>query len=320
MHVLVTGGAGFIGHHVCMALLRRGDRVTCVDNFNDFYAPAIKENNVAQLEREGKDLFSLKRSDITDEKAVMRIMEQGRFDAVIHLAAWAGVRPSIEKPLLYQEVNVRGTTILLEACRRFGPKRFVFASSSSVYGNRKNVPFRETDNVDNPISPYAATKKAGELICYTYHHLHRMDVTCLRYFTVYGPGQRPEMAIHKFTRLIKNGRPIPMFGDGKTSRDYTFVDDIVQGTLSALDNAGGYNIYNLGNSRTIALEELISSIARLLGKEPHIKAMPMQAGDVEMTFADISKAARDLGYNPDFPLEKGLKIFVDWFNENMASK
>ena len=311
MRVLVTGAAGFIGSHLCEALLSRGDSVVGLDNFNDFYDPAIKRANLHRCLAD--DCFQLVQADITDRQRIDELFGEGQFHAVVHLAAWAGVRPSIQQPRLYQQVNIEGTLNLLEAYRSHGNKRFVFASSSSVYGNRTQGPFRETDSVDNPISPYAATKKAGELLCYTYHHLHGMDISCLRFFTVYGSRQRPEMAIHKFSRLIEEGQPVPMFGDGTSRRDYTHVDDIIQGTVAALDRLSGYNIYNLGGSQTIALKDLIEAIGQALGKEPQIDQQPAQPGDVAVTFADISRAAKDLDYRPQFPLQEGLARFVQWF-------
>jgi len=311
MRIMVTGAAGFIGSHLCEALLARGDSVVGLDNFNPFYDPAIKRANLHRCRAD--DCFTLVEADITDRERMLALFEEGDFHGVVHLAAWAGVRPSIQQPLLYQQVNIEGTLNLLEACRRFGPSKFAFASSSSVYGNRRQGPFCETDPVDNPISPYAATKKAGELLCYTYHHLHAMDISCLRFFTVYGSRQRPEMAIHKFCRLIEDGEPVPMFGDGTSRRDYTHIDDIVQGTVAALDRLGGYRIYNLGGSQTIALKDLIAAIGEALGKEPLIEQRPSQPGDVEITFADIARAKEELGYEPRFPLERGLARFVEWF-------
>jgi len=311
MRILVTGAAGFIGSHVCEALLARGDTVVGLDNFNTFYDPAIKRANLHKCKADG--CFSLVEADITERERMFALFQEPGFDAVIHLAAWAGVRPSIQQPLLYQQVNIEGTMNLLEAARRHGPSQIVFASSSSVYGNRTQGPFRETDPVDNPISPYAATKKAGELICYTYHHLHQMDISCLRYFTVYGSRQRPEMAIHKFTRLIDEGQPVPMFGDGSSRRDYTHVDDIVQGTLAALDRLDGYHVYNIGGSQTISLKELILAIGKALGKAPIIDEQPAQPGDVAVTFADIARAEAELDYHPNFPLALGLRRFVEWF-------
>jgi UDP-glucuronate 4-epimerase len=311
-HVLVTGAAGFIGSYVAEALLRDGARVTGVDSFDDFYSSVIKRSNVEQAA--AHSAFELVEADIRDEARMERLFSRG-VDAVVHLAARAGVRPSIENPMLYQDVNVRGTCVLLEAARKHGVKRFVFASSSSVYGNNPKAPFSESDNVDHPISPYAATKKAGELICHTYHHLFATDITCLRFFTVYGPRQRPDLAIHKFARLIEAGKSIPMFGDGSMRRDYTYVQDIVAGVLAALERCDGYHIYNLGNSSPVSLSELIRSLEQVMGKKAQIERLPTQAGDVERTFADITAARRDLGYEPKTDFAAGLKAFVEWMRE-----
>lgn len=308
--VLVTGGAGFIGSHVCEALLARGTPVIALDNFDEFYEPSVKRRNVAAcLALPG---FVLIEGDIRDAELIDRLHTDHRPAAVIHLAARAGVRPSIEKPLLYQDVNVRGTAVLLEAARKHAVKRFLFAGSSSVYGNNEKVPFSEADNVDHPISPYAATKKAGELLCHTYYHLYQLPITCLRFFTVYGPRQRPDLAIHKFARLIEAGRPIPVFGDGSTSRDYTYIDDIVDGVLRALDRCAGYRVYNLGESRPIPLSDLIAALETALGRKAIIDRQPMQPGDVLRTFADVSRACAELGYEPRTPIEVGLERFVAW--------
>ncbi len=306
---LVTGAGGFIGAHVCAALLARGQRVVGLDNFDAFYPPSIKRRNLAELC--SADGFSLVEGDIRDATLVQNLLHD-RVEAVIHLAARAGVRPSIAQPVLYEQVNVGGTSTLLEAARQAGVQRFIFASSSSVYGNNEKVPFAETDNVDYPISPYAATKKAGELLAHTYAHLFGLNVTCLRFFTVYGPRQRPDLAIHKFARLIEAQQAIPVFGDGSTSRDYTYIDDIVDGVLRALDACAGYRIYNLGGSSPVTLSDLIAALERALGKKAVIDRRPMQPGDVNRTFADISRARSDLGYNPQTPLDEGLARFVAW--------
>jgi UDP-glucuronate 4-epimerase len=305
--ILVTGGAGFIGSHVCEHLLARGDEVTVVDNFNPFYDPAIKRANAAELA--GARLVE---GDIRDQALVARLFGEGRFDAVVHLAAMAGVRPSLADPLLYSDVNVRGTQILLRELERRPGVRFVFASSSSVYGANDKVPFREDDDIHRPISPYAATKRAGELLCYTHHHLYGTPISCLRFFTVYGPRQRPEMAIHAFTRLCLAKQPIPFFGDGSTRRDYTYIDDIVEGVVRALDRARGYAIYNLGESRTISLAELVAAIGKQCGVEPILDRRPLQPGDVLVTYADVEKARRELGYEPRTELADGLARFHDW--------
>jgi len=306
--VLVTGGAGFIGSHVAGALLARGEEVTLLDNFNDFYDPAIKRANAAALP--GSRIVT---GDIRDAGHVERLFEEGRFDAVIHLAAMAGVRPSLRDPLHYADVNVQGTLILLEELRRRPATRFLFASSSSVYGANEKVPFREDEDIHHPVSPYAATKRAGELLAYTHHHLYGIPTTCLRFFTVYGPRQRPEMAIHKFVDAVHRGKPIPFYGDGSTRRDYTYVDDIVDGVLRALDRCEGYEIYNLGESATTSLSELVALIAEATGLEPALDRQPMQPGDVLVTYADVSKARARLGYDPRTSVREGLERFVRWY-------
>jgi UDP-glucuronate 4-epimerase len=307
---LVTGAAGFIGSHLVEALLARGCRVVGLDNFDPFYDPAIKRENVEQAA--ANPAYTLVEGDIRDSDLVMRLMESVRPDTVVHLAARAGVRPSIEDPLLYQSVNIEGTNVILEAMRASGIRRLLFASSSSVYGNQTKVPFSESDNVDHPISPYAATKKACELLCYTYHHLYGIDAACLRFFTVYGPRQRPEMAIHKFIRLIEAGRPVPIFGDGGTSRDYTYIDDIIQGILAIAGSFSGYEVINLGESQPVGLTRLVEVIAEELERTPRIERLPMQSGDVETTFADITRA-RSHGYAPVTSIEKGVRSMVEWF-------
>ena len=308
--VLVTGGAGFIGSHLCERLLARGDELCVLDNFNDFYDPAIKRANAAELR--GARLIE---GDIRDQALVARLFREGRFDAVVHLAAMAGVRPSLLDPLLYSDVNVRGTQILLRELEKRPGVRFVFASSSSVYGANDKVPFREDDDIHRPISPYAATKRAGELLCYTHHHLYGTPVTCLRFFTVYGPRQRPEMAIHAFTRLCLARKPIPFFGDGSTRRDYTYIDDIIDGVVRALDRARGYAIYNLGESHTISLAELVAAIGAQCELEPILDRRPLQPGDVLITYADVSKARAELGYEPRTELADGLARFLSWLRE-----
>ncbi|UCD70869.1 MAG: SDR family NAD(P)-dependent oxidoreductase, partial [Syntrophobacterales bacterium] len=264
MVILVTGGAGFIGSHLCERLMREGHRVVCLDNLDDFYNPKIKRRNIQ--ESIGEERFELIEGDIRDTQLIKRIFRRQTIDVVVHLAARAGVRPSIDYPKLYEEVNVRGTINLLDACREFGVKSFVFASSSSVYGRDSKAPFSEKDRVDTPISPYGATKRVGELFCYTYHHLFGINITCLRYFTAYGPRQRPEMAIHKFTRLIEGNERVPMYGDGQSMRDYTYIEDIIDGTLGAISRNKGYEIYNLGESRTTRLIDLIRMLEEALGK------------------------------------------------------
>lgn len=304
-NIFITGIAGFIGSNLAKALINAGFTVSGIDNFDDFYDPQIKRNAIERLKRYGQ--FKIYEGDIRDRELLERIFAEQKIDLVIHLAARAGVRPSIEQPTLYYDVNVTATLNLLEAMRAANVKNMLFASSSSVYGNNKKVPFSELDPVDNPISPYAATKKSGELLCYTYHHLYDFNIFCLRFFTVYGPGQRPEMAIQQFGRKIKEGSPITLFGDGTTRRDYTFVEDIVAGIMASAKNLKGYEILNLGNSDTISLIDLVHSIEETLGKKAIIEWQPMQPGDVEITYADISKAEQLIGFKPDYPIQKGLK-------------
>ncbi len=313
MRILLTGVAGFIGSHTAEALLARGDEVVGVDNFNSFYDPALKRRNISAVTARGGDRFGLAEGDITDESFLDGVFSQGAFDAVVHLAAWAGVRPSIDHPSIYMDVNVRGTVNLLERMRMARIQRMVFASSSSVYGGRETVPFRETDSVDRPISPYAASKKAAEVISYTWHHLHGLHVAALRYFTVYGPRQRPEMAIHKFATMLARGEAIPMFGNGQTARDYTFVDDIVQGTVAALDHCEGYEIYNLGEEHTTTLAELIAMLSAAMGVTAKIREEAIQPGDVPITYADVAKARAKIGYRPGTTMREGLARFVEWF-------
>jgi UDP-glucuronate 4-epimerase len=309
--ILVTGGAGFIGSHVTRRLLARGDSIVCLDDFNDFYDPSIKRANQAELA--ANSAWRLVEGDIRDEALVDRVFGDERFDAVIHLAARAGVRPSLAEPILYEDVNCIGTLRLLEAARRHGPNLFLFGSSSSVYGINKKVPFAESDEVNQPISPYATTKRAGELLCYNYHHLYGFRTACLRFFTVYGPGQRPEMAIHKFTDLLARGKTVPMYGDGGSLRDYTYVDDIIDGVVASLDLAPGFEILNLGGADTTSLKDLVHWIAAELAVEPRIDYLPAQPGDVPITYADVSKAARLLGYSPKVPIREGLRRFVAWY-------
>lgn len=310
-HILVTGGAGFIGSHLTRRLLARGDRVTALDDFNDFYDPARKRENAATLLPQPG--FRLVEGDIRDAPLVDRLFAEGGFDAVIHLAARAGVRPSLQEPILYEDVNCIGTLRLLEAAKRHGPKTFLFGSSSSVYGINEKVPFAEDDEVNQPISPYATTKRAGELLCYNYHHLYGFRTACLRFFTVYGPAQRPEMAIHKFTDLLYHGKTVPMYGDGSSRRDYTYVDDIVDGLVATLDLAPGFEILNLGGADTTSLKDLVCWIAAELAVEPRIEYLPAQPGDVPITYADVSKAERLLGYSPKVPIREGLRRFVAWY-------
>jgi UDP-glucuronate 4-epimerase len=320
MHLLVTGGAGFIGSHLCERLVAEGNAVSAVDNFDPFYDPAVKRANLRGLS--GNPLFRLIEADIRDLDSLAVAVDAAgasNVDVIVHLAAKAGVRPSLEQPVEYSRTNLDGTAVMLELARSLGATRFVFGSSSSVYGNNVNVPFSEDDPVDHPISPYAATKRAGELLCHTFHHLYGISIVCLRFFTVYGPRQRPDLAIHKFTRLMAEKRPIPLFGDGTMSRDYTYVDDILQGIEGAIDFTGGdaprFEIINLGESRTTTTAGLIDLIAVEMGVKPIVEMLPPQPGDVERTFADISKARRLLGYDPKILVAEGIPRFVEWFRE-----
>jgi UDP-glucuronate 4-epimerase len=310
MRILVTGGAGFIGSHLVERLLATGHAVSIVDDFNDFYDPQIKRANVAAFAAD----VPIHQIDLRDGAAVTQLFQREKFDAIAHLAARAGVRPSISQPHLYYDTNVSGTLHLLEAARQTGVGRFIFASSSSVYGICKDVPFSEESHLTQTISPYAATKVAGEFLCATYSHLYQMRIVALRFFTVYGARQRPDLAIHQFTRKILAGEPINQFGDGTTRRDYTYIDDIIQGVMAAFDYNGPlYDLFNLGESETIQLKELIAAIETTVGKKATINQLPEQPGDVPLTCADISKARRLLGYHPATPLSAGLPKFVDWF-------
>jgi len=309
MKVLVTGAAGFIGSHLAEKLLQQGHYVTGLDNFDPFYDPRIKEQNIKNAV--ASENFHIIRADIRDTSAVNNSLDKS-FDCIVHLAAKAGVRPSIRNPAEYADVNINGTVILLQAAQKYNIKKFIFGSSSSVYGNNKKVPFSEDDSVDHPISPYAATKKADELICHTYHHLYGIDVTCLRYFTVYGPRQRPDLAIHKFAKLILQDQPIPVYGDGSFKRDFTYIDDIIQGTLAAIEKCSGYKIYNLGESNTISVNQLIEILENYLGKKAKRENLPSQPGDVVQTCADVNKAKTELGYKPTTNINKGIEKFVDW--------
>jgi len=310
---MVTGAAGFIGSTLSDALVERGDEVVGFDNFQPFYDPAIKRRNLAGLL--ASDRFTFVEGDLREVGDLATAFGDGPFDAVIHLAAMAGVRPSIEDPLLYADINLIGTMRLVEAMRTAGSTRLIFGSSSSVYGGSKEVPFREDAVADRPVSPYAATKRAGEVLCHTYHHLHGFDVACLRFFTVYGPRQRPEMAIHKFTRMIFRGESIPFFGDGESRRDYTFVGDIVDGVMRAADQAKGFGIYNLGGSKTTSLAELVKKIEARVGREAVLDRQPDQPGDVPITYADVGRAESDFGYRPSVTIDEGLDRFVEWYRE-----
>ena len=310
MRVLVTGGAGFIGSHLVERLLADSHDIAIVDDFNDFYDPRIKRANIAAF---AKDVPA-HQIDLRDGERVTKLFRDEKFDAIFHLAARAGVRPSIQEPQLYYDTNVLGTLHLLEGARSTGIERFIFVSSSSVYGTAKRVPFSEEEHLIQTLSPYAATKIAGEFLCSTFSHLYKMRIVALRYFTVYGARQRPDLAIHQFTRKIHAGEPIDQFGDGTTRRDYTYIDDIIQGTMAALTYDGSmFDVFNLGESDTIQLRDLISAIESALGKKAEINRLPEQPGDMPLTCADISKARKLLGYNPKTKFQDGLAKFVDWF-------
>ena len=312
---LITGGAGFIGSTLAERLLNENNKVIVIDNFCDFYDPKIKEKNIEKCL--GNENYILYRADIRDMNQLEKIFNKNKIDAIVHLAAMAGVRPSIENPILYQEVNGIGTQNILEQAKKHNIDSLVMASSSSVYGNCKEVPFKEDFIVDYAISPYAATKKSNEVMAHVYHKLYNMNIIMLRFFTVYGPKQRPDLAINKFTRLMLEGKKIPMFGDGSTSRDYTYVDDIVDGIIRSInyveDNDIVYEIINIGNSSPVSLLEMINTIGEVLGVTPDIERLPMQAGDVERTFADVSKAKKLLGYEAKTSFKDGIKKFVDWY-------
>lgn len=317
MEILITGGAGFIGSSLADELLKE-NKVIVIDNFCDFYNPEIKEKNIVEAMK--NENYVLYRGDIRDKNLLNEIFSTNKIDVVVHLAAMAGVRPSIENPLLYQEVNCMGTQNILEMMKTYKVNKLVMASSSSVYGNNKKVPFNENDIVDFAISPYAATKKANEVMTHVYHELYDINVIMLRFFTVYGPRQRPDLAINKFTRLMMNNEEIPMFGDGMTSRDYTYISDIVYGIKESMayvtKNKNVYEIINLGNSSPVTLKEMINTIGDVLDIKPKIKQLPMQMGDVDKTYADINKAKKILGYEPQVSFKDGIKKFVEWYYKN----
>ncbi len=311
--LLITGAAGFIGSHAAETFLDRGFHVVGVDNFCDFYDRSWKEMNLKTIR--GGEKVDVEEIDITDGQAIDLLVARTKPVAILHLAAMAGVRPSIEQPAYYARVNVEGTTHLLQAAVRHKVSKFLFASSSSVYGNLGRVPFREDDPVAEPISPYAATKRSGELLCYTYWHLYKLPVFCLRFFTVFGPRQRPDLAIHKFTRLISEGKPLPFFGDGTMSRDYTFVSDIVAGIVASFEHCDRYRIYNLGGSSPVTLTQLIQELEKAIGKPAILDRRPAQLGDVERTYADLTRSKKELGYEPKVSLAEGLQRFVEWFKD-----
>jgi len=312
MNFLVTGGAGFIGSHLCERLLADGQAVWALDNLNGFYDPSLKRRNLAEIQALHKP-FLLVQGDVVDRSCVERLFREVKFDQVIHLAARAGVRPSLENPALYQRVNVEGTANILEAARRSGVTKIALASSSSVYGVNSKVPFTESDPVASPISPYASSKLACEALGHVYHHVYGMDIVMLRFFTVYGPRQRPDLAIHKFARRIAAGQPIELFGDGSSARDYTYITDIVDGIMACVVQTFGYEIFNLGGSNPTKLSRLVELLEAALGKKALLGRKPDQPGDVPLTWADISKSGRRLGYAPKVRIEEGIPLFVDWF-------
>ncbi len=314
--IYITGVAGFIGSHVAEALLLRGDRVVGLDNLDPFYDRSLKEKNLATLS--AYPGFRFTEGDIRNEGVLSRWGEDSPADALIHMAAKAGVRPSVADPAGYADVNVSGTVRVLAWARDRDVPRVLFASSSSVYGGNTKVPFSENDPVDNPVSPYAATKKAGELLCHTFCHLYGMNIASLRFFTVYGPRQRPEMAIHKFTRLLFEGKEIEVYGDGSSRRDYTYVDDVVAGVLGALSAPPGHRVYNLGESATISLSDLIGLLERATGRRARLRFLPVQPGDVPVTYADIRRARAEIRYDPKVPVAEGVDRFVQWYRGNLA--
>ncbi len=316
MTILVTGCAGFIGSHTTQALLDKGYNVIGIDNLNNYYNPDWKKQNLAQFKHENN--FTFNRTDITDQEALEKIFQEkkGQLKKIVHLAARAGVRASIQQPQLYTQVNVNGTLNLLELAHQYQVPHFIFASSSSIYGDQQKVPFSETDPVNQPVSPYAATKKAGEMLCYTYSDLYDIKMTCLRFFTVYGPAGRPDMAPYLFTEAILKQQPITKFGDGTSQRDYTYIDDIVRGIAAAVDNPFEFEIFNLGNNSPILLNEFISTLEQVIGQSAEIEQLPMQPGDVEKTYADIEKAQKMLNFEPKTGLKQGLSRFVNWYQQH----
>ena len=318
MNFLVTGGAGFIGSHVCEALLHKGHSVWALDDLNDFYDPKLKQANLRDIQSLAKP-FEFVQGDLVDKEAVEDLMASVRFDQIVHLAARAGVRPSLQDPALYQRVNVEGTVNVLEAARKHRVLKIIIASSSSVYGVNSKVPFSESDPIFQPISPYAASKLACEALGHVYHHVYGVDVVMLRFFTVYGPRQRPDLAIRKFAELIRRDKPIPVYGDGSTARDYTYISDILQGVMACTEKEFGYQIFNLGESQTVTLSRLIEVLESALGRKARLERFPAQPGDVPLTSADISKAGTLLGYNPMVKIEKGIELFVEWLADSEKS-
>jgi UDP-glucuronate 4-epimerase len=312
--ILVTGGAGFIGSHVCEALLKKGEKVVCVDDLNSYYNPKYKLENLSILKKYRN--FKFYKLDISKSKQLETVFKKNKIDKIVHLAARAGVRASIEHPYLYEHVDIVGTLNLLELARKNKVKQFIFGSSSSVYGVNKKIPFSESDPINNPISPYAACKVSGEAFCRDYSYLYKIPMICLRFFTVYGPRGRPDMAPYKFTQLISEGKEVPFYGNGKTKRDYTYVSDIVSGILSALNKKFDFEIFNLGDNHTVELKKLITLIEQNVGKKAKLKKMPLQPGDVPLTYADLKKSRKMLGYNPKVKIEEGIKKFVEWYKEN----
>jgi UDP-glucuronate 4-epimerase len=315
--ILLTGGAGFIGSHLAERLIESGREVVIIDNLNTFYDPRIKEHNLEGIRAKGD--FTFYREDFTNQEALRSIYERHRPETVIHLGAYAGVRPSLERPVLYHHVNVMGTLFLLELMREFGGAHLVFASSSSVYGINSKVPFSEDDPLHQPVSPYASTKRAGELLCHVYHHNYGIPITCLRFFTVYGPRQRPEMGMHKFLRMLWQDEEIPLYDNGRSARDYTYVDDIIQGILAAADKPAGFRIFNLGNSKPVVLLEVIRQLETILGKKARTRLMPAQPGDVPITFANIDRAQKELGYKPTVGLAEGLARMAKWYEREIRN-
>ncbi len=318
MNILVTGGAGFIGSHLCERLISSGHKVVCLDNFNPYYEPGIKKKNISTILRNPN--FKLIVGDIRKSFDLDTCLEGNHIDLCIHLAAMAGVRPSLENPELYNDVNIVGTLQVLDACKKYNVKKMIFASSSSVYGNKTGGAFKEKDKLNEPYSPYAETKSIGEFLCQRWHEMHNISVLCLRFFTVYGPRQRPDLAIHKFTKLIFDDKPIPFYGDGSTSRDYTYIDDTIDGVLKAMDyiqKRNCFDIFNLGESQTINLKDMISELESAIGKKAILDWQPKQEGDVDYTCANIDKSRKILGYNPTYSFKEGIRNFIDWYKSTI---